>query len=151
MLKTYFSRSFTIFVPLWPSNLGHGHQNLIRFSPNPMTMIYPCKFGKNKIETFQTGYADAYTAADTWFPVKNHMTPFPSVGGCKKKYKTRGPWWSYIAHLTKQICIFTVEVSAKFTALGFLYKLYGTNHPQPPPPHPPGHVFLQILTTWTES
>ena len=48
--------------------------------------------------------------------------------------KTRGPWWSYIAHLTKQICIFTVEVSAKFTALGFLYKLYSTNHPHPPPP-----------------
>ena len=45
--------------------------------------------------------------------------------------KTRGPWWSYIAHLTKQICIFTVEVSAKFTALGFLYKLYSTNHPHP--------------------
>ena len=41
--------------------------------------------------------------------------------------ETRGPWWSYIAHLTKQICIFTVEVSAKFTALGFLYKLYSTN------------------------
>ena len=50
--------------------------------------------------------------------------------------KTRGPWWSYIAHLTKQICIFTVEVPAKFTALGFLYKLYSTNHPHPPPPHP---------------
>ena len=49
-------------------------------------------------------------------------------------YQTRGPWWSYIAHLTKQICIFTVEVSAKFTALGFLYKLYSTNHPHPPPP-----------------
>ena len=53
-----------------------------------------------------------------------------------KQEKTRGPWWSYIAHLTKQICIFTVEVSAKFTALGFLYKLYSTNHPHPPPPHP---------------
>ena len=52
-----------------------------------------------------------------------------------QKY-TRGPWWSYIAHLTKQICIFTVEVSAKFTALGFLYKLYSTNHHHPPPPHP---------------
>ena len=49
---------------------------------------------------------------------------------------TRGPWWSYITHLTKQICIFTVEVSAKFTALGFLYKLYSTNHPHSPPPHP---------------
>ena len=52
------------------------------------------------------------------------------------KNKTRGPWWPYIAHLTKQICIFTVEVSAKFTALGFLYKFYSTNHPHPPPPHP---------------
>ena len=60
------------------------------------------------------------------------------------KNKTRGPRWSYIAHLTKQICIFTVEVSAKFTALGFLYKLYSTNHPHPPPPHP-GHVFFTNL------
>ena len=50
--------------------------------------------------------------------------------------ETRGPWWSYIAHLTKQICIFTVEVSAKFTALGFLYKLYSTTTPIPPPQHP---------------
>ena len=38
--------------------------------------------------------------------------------------KTRGPWWSYIAHLSKQLCILTVEVSAKFTALRFLYKFY---------------------------
>ena len=64
--------------------------------------------------------------------------------------KTRGPWWSYIAHLSKQICIFTVEVSAKFT--GFLYKFYSTintrppppTHPPPPPPahhHTPVHVF----------
>ena len=55
---------------------------------------------------------------------------------------TRGPWWSYIAHLTKQICIFTVEVSAKFTALGFLYKLYSTNHPHPPPPPHPRPCFF---------
>ena len=58
--------------------------------------------------------------------------------------KTRGPWWSYIAHLTKQICIFTVEVSAKFTALGFLYKLYSTNHPPPPPPHPRPCFFTNL-------
>ena len=58
--------------------------------------------------------------------------------------KTRGPWWSYIAHLTKQICIFTVEVSAKFTALGFLYKLYSTNHPHPTPPHPPPCFFTNL-------
>ena len=64
--------------------------------------------------------------------------------------ETRGPWWSYIAHLTKQICIFTVEVSAKFTVLGFLYKLYSTNHPHPLH-HTPAMFFLQILTTWTES
>ena len=57
---------------------------------------------------------------------------------------TRGPWWSYIAHLTKQICIFTVEVSAKFTALGFLYKLYSTNHPHPPPPHPRPCFFTNL-------
>ena len=42
------------------------------------------------------------------------------------------------------------EVSAKFTALGFLYKLYSTNHPQPSTT-PPAMFFLQILTTWTES
>ena len=58
--------------------------------------------------------------------------------------KTGGPWWSYIAHLTKQICIFTVEVSAKFTALGFLYKLYSTNHPHPPPPHPRPCFFTNL-------
>ena len=65
----------------------------------------------------------------------------------KKKKQTRGPWWSYIAHLSKQICIFTVEVSAKFTALGFLYKFYSTNTTPPPPlPHnTPGHVFLTHL------
>ena len=53
---------------------------------------------------------------------------------------TRGPWWSYIAHLSKQICIFTVEVSAKFTALGFLYKFYSTNPPPPRSPPPPPHT-----------
>ena len=40
--------------------------------------------------------------------------------------ETRGPWWSYIAHLSKQVCILNVEVSAKFTALRFMYKFY--NH-----------------------
>ena len=40
------------------------------------------------------------------------------------KKKARGPWWSYIAHLSKQLCILTVEVSAKSTALKFLYKFY---------------------------
>ena len=39
-------------------------------------------------------------------------------------HQTRGPWWSYIAHLSKQLCKLTVEVSAKFTALRFLYKFY---------------------------
>ena len=33
-------------------------------------------------------------------------------------------WWSYIAHLSKQICILTIQVSAKLTALRFLYKFY---------------------------
>ena len=37
--------------------------------------------------------------------------------------ETRGPWWSYISHMSKQICILTVEDSAKFTALRFMYKL----------------------------
>ena len=41
---------------------------------------------------------------------------------------TRGPWWSYIAHLSKQICILTVEVSAKFTALNFT-ALHPPHHP----------------------
>ena len=61
---------------------------------------------------------------------------------CNIRTQTRGPWWSYIAHLTKQICIFTVEVSAKFTALGFLYKLYSTNHPHPPPSTTPPAMFF---------
>ena len=52
--------------------------------------------------------------------------------------KTRGPWWFYIAHLSKQICILTVEVSAKFTALRFLYKFYSPA----PHPHLSGHVFF---------
>ena len=43
------------------------------------------------------------------------------------KVQTRGPWWSYIAHLSKQICILTVEHSAKFTDLRFMYKFY--THP----------------------
>ena len=60
------------------------------------------------------------------------------------QFITRGSWWSYIAHLTKQICIFTVEVSAKFTALGFLYKLHSTNHPHPPPPHPRPCFFTNL-------
>ena len=62
----------------------------------------------------------------------------------ERLHRTRGPWWSYIAHLTKQICIFTVEVSAKFTALGFLYKLYSTNHPHPPPSHPRPCFFTNL-------
>ena len=58
--------------------------------------------------------------------------------------KTKGPWWSYIAHLSKQICIFTVEVSAKFT--GVLYKFYSTNIPPPlAAPSHPAHVFLTHL------
>ena len=48
----------------------------------------------------------------------------PRILATKRKTKTRGPWWSYIAHLSKQLCILTVEVSAKFTALRFLYKFY---------------------------
>ena len=42
----------------------------------------------------------------------------------QNRISTRGPWWSYIAQLSKQLCILTVEVSAKFTALRFLYKFY---------------------------
>ena len=50
--------------------------------------------------------------------------------------KTRGPWWSYIAHLSKQLCILTAEVSAKFTALRFLYKFYS------PAPQRPCFLFM---------
>ena len=48
-----------------------------------------------------------------------------------KKKKTRGPWWSYIAHLSKQLCKLTVEVSAKLTALRFLYKFYSPTPQRP--------------------
>ena len=44
---------------------------------------------------------------------------------------TRGPWWSYIAHLSKQLCKLTVEVPAKFTALRFLYKFYSPTPERP--------------------
>ena len=57
-----------------------------------------------------------------------------SESDIKMFIKTRGPWWSYIAHLIKQICILTVEDSVKFTALRFMYKFYS---PAPTPPHPP--------------
>ena len=40
---------------------------------------------------------------------------------CWQKIITRGAWWSYITHLSKQICTLTIEVSAKFTALRVLY------------------------------
>ena len=50
--------------------------------------------------------------------------PLPGRKLWKGKCQTRGPWWSYIAHLSKQLCKLTVEVSANFTALRFLYKFY---------------------------
>ena len=62
----------------------------------------------------------------------------------QEKKQTRGPWWSYIAHLSKQLCIPTVEVSAKFTALRFLYKFYS------PAPQRPCY-FSCIMMAWTES
>ena len=51
-----------------------------------------------------------------------------------REFKTRGPWWFYIAHLSKQLCKLTFEVSAKFTALWFLYKFNSLL--------PSGHVFF---------
>ena len=60
--------------------------------------------------------------ATSWSPVGCAFKWAIDAG--KKKKKTRGPWWSYIAHLSKQLCKLTVEVSAKFTALRFLYKFY---------------------------
>ena len=62
----------------------------------------------------------------------------------RRRHLTRGPWWSYIAHLSKQLCILTVEVSAKFTALRFLYKFYS-----PAPQRP--CFFSCIMMAWTES
>ena len=100
------------------------------------------KKGKRKVQ----GVTQSQTAA-----LPRHQEEEETDKSKQAQIETRGPWWSYIAHLTKQICIFTVEVSAKFSALGFLYKLYSTNHPHPPPPHPWPCFFLQILTTWTES
>ena len=58
----------------------------------------------------------------------------------KQKKKTRGPWWSYIAHLSKQLCKLTVEVSAKFTALRFLYNFIALL--------PCGRVFFMHHDRW---
>ena len=48
----------------------------------------------------------------------------------------------HIAHLSKQICILTVEVSAKFTTLRFMYKFYSPAPPPPPHPIPQAMFFL---------
>ena len=76
---------------------------------------------------------------------------------CNRWFMTRGPWWSYIAHLSKQICILTVEDSAKFTALRFMYKFYSPAHlpPPTPPPHPPLPPTHQVMfflfnTSWLD-
>ena len=59
----------------------------------------------------------------------------------KKQEDHDGPisltWPNRFVHLL-------LEVSAKFTALGFFYKLYSTNHPHPPPPHPRPCFFTNL-------
>ena len=66
-----------------------------------------------------------------WMIIKDH------------KIWTRGPWWSYIAHLSKQVCILTVEDSAKFTALRFMYKFY-----RPAPTKHQAMFFFLLNTSW---
>ena len=55
-----------------------------------------------------------------------------------QKYITRGPWWFYIAHLSKQICILILVL--KFTALNFI-----ALHPHPPPTPHSSHVFFFLF------
>ena len=59
----------------------------------------------------------------------------------KKQEDHDGPisltWPNRFVHLL-------LEVSTKFTALGFLYKLYSTNHPHPAPPHPRPCFFTNL-------
>ena len=87
------------------------------------------------------GWTDGRTDR-RWRTVSDHNTsPWAFGSG---ELKTRGPWWSYITHLSKQLCILTVEVSAKFTALRFLFKFYS-----PAPQRP--CFFSCIMMAWTES
>ena len=75
---------------------------------------------------------------------KEQLNMNQSVHKRQNKVKTRGPWWTYIAHLSKQLCILTVEVSAKFNPLRFLYNFYS--------PAPKRPCFLSsIMMAWTES
>ena len=81
--------------------------------------------------------------------LQNRMKQIKHLGQCLlrnrvKRNVTRGPWWSYIAHLSKQLSTLTVEVSAKFTALRFLYKFYSLA-PQWP------CFFSCIMMAWTDS
>ena len=85
-----------------------------------------------------------YLTVTTGVQYKLRTWPFSHVHRKLWIDKTRGPWWSYIAHLSKQLCTLTVEVSAKFIALRFLYKFYS-----PAPQRP--CFFSCIMMAWTES
>ena len=80
---------------------------------------------------------------------KKHLKIISSETICCMRLRlyrnTRGPWWSYIAHMSKQLCILTTKVSAKFTALRFLYKFYYSPAPQWP------CFFSSIMMVWTET
>ena len=91
--------------------------------------------------TFNKMYSKERSVIDFWAWRDLYPSPSPSIVVNKKKKKkkkqkktnkkTRGPWWSYIAHLSEQLCKLNVEVSAKFTALRFLYKFYSPTPQRP--------------------
>ena len=124
------------------------HRTIMRWIPAPVGLDSETSWSRYPQHTFceirkMSQCMTKLTTSNSVVTEHRYPTPtffsFPTA----VTLKTRGPWWSYIAHLTKQICIFTVEVSAK-NALGFLYKLYSTNHPQPPPPHPRPCFFTNL-------
>ena len=95
-----------------------------------------CSMGHSKIDFVTRLGISCESSAKQTIHMKCHLI-------FSVKLKTRGPWWSYIAHLSKQLCILTVEVSAKFTALRFLHKFYS-----PAPQRP--CFFSCIMMAWTE-
>ena len=105
---------------VYPSLRNHAYSNILK--------ILPPKSGSFQIKNSDIFHISAQNI-DCGYPLEP-----PQQGGSNAYHnlcfwaeiKTRGPWWSYIAHLSKQICILNVEVSAKFTALRFMYKFY--NH-----------------------
>ena len=94
----------------------------------------------NRLEQVQLNAARIVTG----LPVFSSFRSLDLETGWKTLAETRGPWWSYIAHLSKQLCTLTVEDSAKFTALRFLYKFYSPALQRP-------FFFSCIMMAWTES